>query len=107
MCRKGKLPRRQYINLRPSLRAERTAYQNNLRLLIQEFERKYFAQVDRLGEAKAADQAGDDVFESYFRLDDFMGGLNPVSYREGYLTEIFRYWRTVATADEARKFEDV
>jgi hypothetical protein len=103
-----KLARRQYINLRPSIRGQGEAYQRNLRLLYQEFQKKFSARIARTGDAeKAGDQIDEDVWDAVFRLEDFVGGRAPEPYREGYLTEIFRHWRTVAPADEARRYEDV
>lgn len=92
-------------------------YRKNLKILRQELVKKVIARMAKFGIGadwdnetdweKTKKRLGDDFVEAWFDLEDFLGDFSEEPYREGYLTDIFRYWRTVAHESEIRRFEDL
>lgn len=85
------------------------AYRKNLRLLYQETIKKMQIRMfeTETDHPKMRYLLGEDFYEALWDLHDFVGDDKHQEYREGYLTEIFRYWRTVADKSEIRRFEDL
>lgn len=86
----------------------REAYHKNLVILWSELIKKV---TQRLGgcedEAKLYKYLGKDFMDAWVDLENFLWELPEEPYREGYLTDIFRYWRECATGPEIRRFEEL
>lgn len=84
-------------------------YERNLGILSQEFDKKFGARCDLMGAIKAEAQAGEDVLIAASKLKKFLAHicLREQEYHEGYLKDIFHYWRKYALPKEIQKYEDV
>ena len=84
-------------------------YRKNLRLLYQEFIKKFQIRMFERGLDYQGmwNRVGMDLLKDLMDLHHFVGDAKSEPYREGYLTDIFRYWRTVADPSEIRRFEDL
>lgn len=95
-------------NLMISFGKQHQAYRKNLRILYQEFCKKIDARALETGDMdKVLRRAGDYVCNGALKLENSVADMAPEKYREGYLTDIFQYWRKVASRKEIKEFEDV
>ena len=101
-------PRLPTAHLLKTFFVQHQAYRKNLKILLQELVKKVTARVHKVGDLdKVLELLGEDFCNAWFDLEDFLGDAKPEPYREGYLTDIFRYWRTIAPTEEIQRFEDL
>ena len=78
-----------------------------MRLLYQDYAFKHLKLVYKYGGFEQAQESlGTDLLESGLASGELVHNAENEQPREGYLTEIFRFWRRYATIEERRPYEE-